>query len=47
MKNLMRQIKNYPSAVAGLAIILLLVALAIYAVTAIPYNEAVRLWRRR
>ncbi|HHW71837.1 MAG TPA: ABC transporter permease [Firmicutes bacterium] len=45
MKNLMRQIKNYPSAVAGLAIILLLVALAIYAVTAIPYNEAVRLWR--
>ncbi|HOB40682.1 MAG: ABC transporter permease [Limnochordia bacterium] len=45
MKNALRQIRNYPSAVFGLFIILFLVALAIYAVIAIPYSEAVRLWR--
>lgn len=45
MKNALRQIKSYPSAVVGLIIILLLVALAIYAVIKIPYAEAVRLWR--
>ena len=36
MKNALRQIRNYPSAVFGLFIILFLVALAIYAVIAIP-----------
>jgi len=45
VKNALRQIKSYPSAVAGLAIILLLVALAIFAVIKIPYQEAVALWR--
>ncbi len=45
MKNALRQIKNYPSAVLGLMIILFLVGLAIYAVITIPYNDAVRLWR--
>ncbi len=40
-----REITRYPSAIAGLAIIGLLLAVAIYAVVAIPYDEAVRLWR--
>jgi peptide/nickel transport system permease protein len=39
------EIKRYPSAMVGLAIILLLIVLAIYTVIAIPYNEAIRLWR--
>lgn len=43
--NFFRQIKHYPSAVAGLIIIAFMVILAIYAVIAIPYSEAVRLWR--
>ncbi len=36
---------RYPSAVAGLAIIAVLVATAVYAVLSIPYAEAQRLWR--
>jgi len=42
--NFFRQLKTYPSAIAGLTIIFLMVALAIYALVTIPYNEAVRLW---
>jgi peptide/nickel transport system permease protein len=41
----LKEIKRYPSALVGLAIILLLIALSIYTVIAIPYNEAIRLWR--
>jgi peptide/nickel transport system permease protein len=44
MKTL-KEITRYPSAVAGLVIILVLVAVALYAVITIPYSEAVRLWR--
>jgi len=36
---------RYPSAIAGMVIISLLVAVAVYAVIKIPYNEAIRLWR--
>lgn len=48
MKNLqrtLRELLRYPSAVAGVVIILLLVGLAIYTMIAIPYGEAIRLWR--
>lgn len=44
MKTL-REISQYPSALAGLIIILGLVAVSIYAIVAIPYSEAIRLWR--
>jgi len=40
-----RQLRRYPSAVVGLGIILVLVVLSIYTVIAIPYGEAIRLWR--
>lgn len=43
--NFFKQIKNYPSAIAGMIIVALMFVLAIYAVIAIPYDEAVRLWR--
>ncbi len=39
------QLRRYPSAIGGLLIILLLVVTAIYAVVAIPYDEAIRQWR--
>lgn len=45
LKDTLREIARYPSAVIGLFIILVLVIVAIYAVIAIPYSEAVRLWR--
>lgn len=45
MKNALRQIRTYPSAIVGLMIIFLLVGLALYAVISLPYDEAVRLWR--
>jgi len=40
-----RELKQYPSAFIGALIILGLVGIAIYTIFAIPYSEAVRLWR--
>jgi peptide/nickel transport system permease protein len=45
IKNSFREILKYPSAIAGLFIVFLLVVLAAYAMITIPYNEAIRLWR--
>jgi len=45
LKNSIRSLLLYPSAVLGSAIILLLLGLAVYALVTIPYSEAVRLWR--
>lgn len=42
---LWRELTQYPSALVGLAIIICMIGVAIYAVIAIPYPEAVRLWR--
>ena len=41
----LKDIRRYPSAIVGIAIILVLVIIAIYAMVTIPYEEAVRLWR--
>ncbi|MFQ5459610.1 MAG: hypothetical protein ACE5EL_02335 [Anaerolineae bacterium] len=41
----LRRLREYPSAVIGLAVIGALVFLSIYTVIAIPHDEAVRLWR--
>jgi peptide/nickel transport system permease protein len=41
----LRELARYPSAVAGLLIILAFVGISIYTVIAIPYPEAVKLWR--
>jgi peptide/nickel transport system permease protein len=38
-------IARYPSAVIGLTIIILMMSIGIYAMIAIPYPEAIRLWR--
>ena len=38
-------LRNYPSIYVSLAIIVGLLAVSIYAVVAIPYSDAVRLWR--
>jgi len=48
MHNWLRRIKElrrYPSLAAGLILMLLLVAMALYPVVAIPYSEAILLWR--
>lgn len=39
------QLRRYPSAVAGLTIIAVLVGISIYTVLAIPYSQALSLWR--
>ena len=44
LSNAFHQMKRYPSAVVGSIIILLLIFMAIYAMIAIPYGEAVRLY---
>ena len=48
MRNLQRsfqELLRYPSAVASLVIIVLLLAVSAYAMIAIPYNQALVLWR--
>ena len=45
MKNLFNQVKHYPSAVAGLVVVALLMIISIYTLVKIPYNDAIRLWR--
>jgi peptide/nickel transport system permease protein len=40
-----KQFKQYPSAIAGISILLLLIGIALYALITIPYDEAIRLWR--
>jgi len=44
MKTL-RALFQYPSAIIGGILIIFLLALSVYAVASIPYNEAIRLWR--
>jgi peptide/nickel transport system permease protein len=44
LRNL-REIFRYPTAVAGVLVILALVGVSIYTVIAIPYNQAISLWR--
>jgi len=45
IKNFFSQIKDYPSAVIGVIIIILLVTLAIYAMIAVPYKTAISEWQ--
>jgi peptide/nickel transport system permease protein len=48
MSGFWRTIKGlgqYPSAIAGVLVIVMLILLAAYTLVAIPYDEAIRLWR--
>lgn len=45
IKNAFRETLRYPSAIIGSFFVLLMFAVAIYAMVAIPYSEAIRQWR--
>ena len=45
LKNSIRNLLRYPSAIFGSVIILFLLGVTVYALVTIPYSEAVRLWR--
>ncbi len=45
LRNSLREITRYPSAIVGVFVILLLFVQAAYAMITIPYDEAIRLWR--
>ena len=45
IRQFLSRLAQYPSAIAGIAIVMLLVGIALYAMVAIPYDEALRLWR--
>ena len=45
LKSSFKEIKQYPGALVGLGIILLLIIAGIVVIFAIPYDEAIRLWR--
>ncbi len=44
-RNSLQKLLQYPSAIAGLLVVLLLIGVAIYTVITIPYSEAIRMWR--
>ena len=41
----LKDLMQYPSAIAGMIMIFGFLAVSVYAMTSIPYNEAIRLWR--
>jgi peptide/nickel transport system permease protein len=41
----LNDLRNYPSAIAGLVVISILLVLALYTLITLPYGEAIRLWR--
>lgn len=41
----LREIAQYPSAIGGALIVLFLMAVSLYTMISIPYDEAIRLWR--
>ena len=45
LRNSFQKLFQYPSAVAGLFVVFMLIVVAVYAVIAVPYPEAIRLWR--
>ncbi len=45
LRNSFKKLLQYPSAIAGLLVVFLLVVVAVYAMVTIPYSEAIRLWR--
>ena len=48
MRNWSKQLKNlkrYPSMIAGLVIVVIFIAVSLYTITAIPYSQGVLLWR--
>jgi len=45
LRNTLKELTAYPSAVVGLLIIICLVGISIYTLIALPYSEAVQLWR--
>jgi peptide/nickel transport system permease protein len=45
LKNSLRNLFYYPSALLGMLVVFLLVFTAVYAMIKIPYREAIRLWR--
>jgi peptide/nickel transport system permease protein len=45
LRNSLKELTAYPSAVVGLVIVFILVGVSIYTIIAIPYAEAIRLWR--
>lgn len=45
LRGAIKELLSYKSGVAGLAILGILVAVSLYAIIAVPYSEAIRLWR--
>ena len=45
MRRTLKELRRYPTAVAGMVLIAVFVFVSIYTVIAIPYSEAIRLWR--
>lgn len=45
MRDRLRELRRYPSAIVGLVILIFFVGFSIYTVFALPYSEAIRLWR--
>jgi len=45
LKNAFKELLHYPSAIVGMIMVLMLVAVAVFAMVTIPYQKAIELWR--
>lgn len=45
LRRTFRELLRYPSAIVSLVLIMLMVAVSVYTMVTMPYNEAIRLWR--
>ena len=45
LKGAVKELLSYKSGVVGIALLVLLIAVSIYTVIVIPYDEAIQLWR--
>lgn len=45
MKNRLKELRRYPSAVVGIVILVFFFLFSVYTVFALPYNEAISLWQ--
>ena len=45
LKGIARELLTYKSGVLGISLLIVLIALSVYTIAAIPYDQAIRLWR--
>lgn len=45
LKGVVKELLSYKAGIVGIGLLALLLAISVYAIIAIPYEEAIRMWR--